>query len=298
MEEKIRSTEFKENKGLSLRKIIAVIAVIICLILVIPLGISVLNGKTFTEDITTESLYQDKISYWPMVIVSESMEPTIMTYAVSICTNATIDDIEVGDIVLFEWGREQVAHRCIEKGFDEWENKTYITTKGDNNEFEDPILIYDEMIKGEIIKTYNGVAPILGQFMLPDKTLNTVAFTKVAILALVIIGLGVALIHWLSTFFIGYCKTFMGDKFYNREVARYLKDLDKFSSHKEKLIEYAENDIDNKVSFRLRCARARIMREIKLNSESIKDFDSRISKVEKRIEKSKQKHDKLEKDKN
>lgn len=296
MEQKIRNTKFKTSKGLSSRKIIAVIAVIICLILVIPLGVSTLNGETFTEDITTQSLYQDKISYWPMVIVSESMEPEIMTFSVSICTNATIDDIEVGDIVLFEWGREQVAHRCIEKGFDEWENKTYITTKGDNNKVADPILIYDEMIKGEIIKTYNEVAPILGKFMLPDKTLNTVAFTKVAILVLITIGLGAALIHWLSTFFIGYCKTFLGDKFYNEEVARYLNDLDKFESHKDKLIKYTENDLgDNKTSFKLRCARARIMREIKLNSESIKDFDKRLNKVEKRIEKHGQKQDKLEK---
>lgn len=296
MEQKIRNTQFKENKGLSLRKIIAVISVIICLILVVPLGISVLNGETFTEDITTESLYQDKISYWPMVIVSESMEPTIMTFSISICTNATIEDIEVGDIVIFEWGREQVAHRCIEKGFDEWENKQYITTKGDNNKVADPVLIYDEMIKGEIVKTYNEVAPILGQFMLPDKTLNTVAFTKVAILSLVVIGLVAAFIHWLSTFFIGYCKTILGDNFYNKEVARYLSDLEKFSKHKDKLIEYAENDLEGKkVSFRLRCARARIMREIKLNSESIKDFDKRIGRVEKRIEKYRQKHNKLEK---
>lgn len=285
MEEKIRNTKFKDNKGLSARKIIAVISAIICLAFIIPLGIDILSGETFTEDVTTESLYQDKITYWPMVVVSGSMEPTIMTYSVSICTNATIEDIEVGDIVLFEWGTQQVVHRCVEKGFDEWENKVYITTKGDNNKVADPVLIYDSMIKGEVVKTINEVAPILNKFMLPDGSLNVVAFIKVTIMVIVILGLVVAFINWFSTFFIGFCKTILGDKFYNGEVARYLEDLRKLEKHKDKLIEFAHNDLDNKkTSFKLRCARAFIMREIKLNSESVKDFDKRIKRIEKILE--------------
>ena len=69
------------------------------------------------------------------VIVSESMEPTIMTNDVIFITKASEENLKVGDIISFHVGDYINTHRIIR--LEEKNGEDVYITKGDNNETED-----------------------------------------------------------------------------------------------------------------------------------------------------------------
>lgn len=86
----------------------------------------------------------------PFIVLSASMEPTIMTGALAYINTKDKDDVAVNDIVAFEEGSGDstimVIHRLVEKNPDE----TFVT-KGDNNDNNDFTPIRKSQIKGTVV---------------------------------------------------------------------------------------------------------------------------------------------------
>ena len=105
----------------------------------------VLCSLAFTK-ITTghASVFGYRIFY----IMSESMEPTIMTNQFTIAHTISPENVEVGDILAYDRGDIVVIHRVIE--VDETAKGRVFYFQGDNNDFVDNP-VYEEQIMYEIV---------------------------------------------------------------------------------------------------------------------------------------------------
>lgn len=82
----------------------------------------------------------------PYIVLSASMEPTIMTGALGYINTHDREDVGTGDIVAFTMGDEiTVLHRIIAEN----EDGTFVT-KGDNNETEDFAALHKSQILGKV----------------------------------------------------------------------------------------------------------------------------------------------------
>lgn len=103
----------------------------------------------------------------PTIVVSESMEPTIMTNAIIIVEKTPFSEIKIGDIVLAETKEHgMVVHRVIEDNmgsiYEEDINGNitevydrYLVTKGDNNEKRDDWVVIEKIYQGKVIEIHN-----------------------------------------------------------------------------------------------------------------------------------------------
>lgn len=94
--------------------------------------------------------------YKPMIIISESMTPTIEVNGLLLVEAKPFNDLEVNDIIVFdtnEYGL--VGHRIVEK------SDIGYRTKGDNNKLIDNWLVTEEMYKGHVAEIHNEFAPFI-----------------------------------------------------------------------------------------------------------------------------------------
>lgn len=89
----------------------------------------------------------DFFGYKSFVIVSGSMEPTIMKEDAILVKEVKQEDIKVNDIISFRQGDTNVTHRVVE--IEEENGTKKYTTKGDNNHIEDKEKITYEQIEGK-----------------------------------------------------------------------------------------------------------------------------------------------------
>lgn len=89
----------------------------------------------------------DFFGYKNFVIVSGSMEPTIMTGDVILVKEVPQDEIQKGDIISFSQGGTNVTHRIIDRIQEN--GLTKYKTKGDNNNTEDKETITYNQIEGK-----------------------------------------------------------------------------------------------------------------------------------------------------
>lgn len=116
-----------------------------------------------------------------MVVVSNSMYPTLKINDIIIVKNVPIDDIQVGDIIVFKSPlnpQTPIVHRVINIIEDVGGSKIFIT-KGDNNPTPDPWTVSEDLILGKVIY----VVPQIG--VIP-KILNAYPTLKYALAALII----------------------------------------------------------------------------------------------------------------
>lgn len=106
----------------------------------------------------------------PLIIVSESMTPTIEVNSLLMVENKPYDELKVGDIILFQTRQYGlVIHRIKEEVKIEMtpELEELLTsdvgfkTQGDNNELEDNWVVTSEMYKGSIASIHNEFANII-----------------------------------------------------------------------------------------------------------------------------------------
>ena len=95
--------------------------------------------------------------YKSYVIKTDSMEPTININDVVINKEVNQEEIEVGDVITFQYKGEVITHRITK--IDNENEETQYTTKGDNNNIEDTFKITYENIKGKYVLTI----PYLGK---------------------------------------------------------------------------------------------------------------------------------------
>lgn len=83
----------------------------------------------------------------PLIVISGSMEPGIMTGDLLIATKTDVSELGTGDVVSLpsELTDKLVTHRIV--AIAEGDGDRIITMKGDNNEFEDAL---DYRVSGEV----------------------------------------------------------------------------------------------------------------------------------------------------
>ena len=94
--------------------------------------------------------------YKPMIIISESMTPTIAVNSLLFVEDKAYSDLEIGDIILFNTAEHGlVGHRIVEQVTEGFK------TKGDNNDTVDAGVVKDSSIEGKILFSI----PKAGAFM-------------------------------------------------------------------------------------------------------------------------------------
>ena len=112
---------------------------------IVILSLIVLFSLAFTK-LTTG--HANVFGYRVFYIMSESMEPTIMTNQFTIAKAISPEDVKVGDIIAYDRGDIVVIHRVI--GINESKEGRAFYFQGDNNDFvDDPV--YEEQILYEIV---------------------------------------------------------------------------------------------------------------------------------------------------
>lgn len=91
-------------------------------------------------------------------VLSGSMEPTFSKGALLLVKKS--DDIETGDIVVYQSGQELIVHRVIEQ------KGNTIITKGDANNVADPPFQKDQ-IKGVVVGWAGGLGTVAGILKTP-----------------------------------------------------------------------------------------------------------------------------------
>ncbi len=92
-------------------------------------------------------------------IATPSMVPTLKVRDVIISKNYSDNmELKVNDIITYNgtigsYNGKRVTHRIVKIEYDEEGSITYITTKGDNNEQEDPLITLDQVIGKMVYKT-------------------------------------------------------------------------------------------------------------------------------------------------
>lgn len=134
--------------------------------------------------------------YRPVIIVSGSMLPTVQINSLTFVKDCNMDDIEVGDIVMYYHPQLQIniTHRAIDKYINE-QGEIVLETKGDANPSSDGIEVTDEMVRGKMVGIFNSFAPFMS-LMVTDQHLNkTVMMVAIAIIALAITSI-ISIISW------------------------------------------------------------------------------------------------------
>lgn len=150
---KINKIDKEKKRVNAIEKIIG----IILYILIIP--IIVFNFTLIIKSFINPNETPDFFGYKNYVIVSGSMEPTIMTGDAIFVKEVPQDEIGVNDIISFQDGESVTTHRIVEI-VEENGVKKY-QTKGDNNNARDRELVTYEEIEGKYQFKINGFGKVI-----------------------------------------------------------------------------------------------------------------------------------------
>lgn len=272
------------SKRPSGRKVVAISCYVACIIFIVIFIVNKLNNSTNEITGTRSTTGITFGDYFPTIVVSGSMEPIMMTNSISLCKKANISDIEVGDIVAFTFNNEMVTHRVIEKYTDENE-EWYLRTKGDNNEFVDQVYVRDSMVRGKVVKTWNNTANVINKYLISPGEIDSLAIGQTIIWMFITVAIFAVTIHWLWGFIGMLLKVSMKDEAYEKELKQLESDIQSMIENKEYLRYLVDTSTETgKAKIHNKLARARMMREIRANTESVKDFNKAI-KTSKWLEK-------------
>ena len=179
------------KKKISVRKILSFICGVVVLVFIIS---TIYTAKS--QDKTKNII--NIFGYRPVVVVSGSMEPDILTNSISIMKYCSMEDVYVGDIIMYHHPSLgiNITHRVVESGVDDVGNQ-YLITKGDANPNNDDIKVTSNMLIGKIISTYNETAPYVSFVMLDNGEVNTLALLQIIIFISVIITVCVLILYFL-----------------------------------------------------------------------------------------------------
>ena len=123
-----------------------ILSTIICIVI---LFLIVFNVTLMIESYINPNELPSFLGIKSFVIVSESMEPTIMTEDAIFIKNTSKEDLEVGDIISFRTGDYINTHRIVR--IEERNGEEVYITKGDNNESEDRGYVEFQDIEGKYL---------------------------------------------------------------------------------------------------------------------------------------------------
>lgn len=123
-----------------------ILSTIICIII---LFFIVFNITLIIESYINPDELPSFLGVKSFVIVSESMEPTIMTNDVIFIVDTSKENLEVGDIISFRTGDYINTHRIVR--IEEQNGEEVYITKGDNNSNEDRTPVKFQDIEGKYL---------------------------------------------------------------------------------------------------------------------------------------------------
>ena len=123
-----------------------ILSTIICIII---LFFIVFNITLIVESYINPDELPSFLGIKSFVIVSESMEPTIMTNDVIFIVDTSKENLEVGDIISFRTGDYINTHRIVR--IEERNGEEVYITKGDNNSNEDRTPVKFQDIEGKYL---------------------------------------------------------------------------------------------------------------------------------------------------
>lgn len=129
---------------------------IILYIIIIP--IIIINVTLIIKTCLNPNEIPDFFGFKSFVIVSESMEPTIITGDAIFVKKVAQEDLKVNDIISFQDSNSVNTHRIIE--ITEEDDAIKYTTKGDNNQKEDKEKVTYDKIEGKYQFKINGFGKI------------------------------------------------------------------------------------------------------------------------------------------
>lgn len=123
-----------------------ILSTIICIII---LFFIVFNITLIVESYINPDELPSFLGIKSFVIVSESMEPTIITNDVIFIVDTSKENLEVGDIISFRTGDYINTHRIVR--IEEQNGEDVYITKGDNNSNEDRTPVKFQDIEGKYL---------------------------------------------------------------------------------------------------------------------------------------------------
>ena len=166
----------KSNKALS------VIGIILCVILV---PILVINATLIIKSFINKDKVPDFAGIMPMIVLTDSMSPEILSGDLVICQTADPASIKEGDVISFfdpeGNGQSVVTHRVLEV-LDENGELSFVT-KGDANNTQDELPVPAEKLVGIYKTRLQGVGNVA---MFMQTTVGLIVCIAVPIILLVL----------------------------------------------------------------------------------------------------------------
>ena len=133
-------------------KILTGIGTALCIVLI---PILIINCTLLMKSYLNKDAVPSFGSFFPMIVLSESMYPEIEVGDLIICRHADPQEIQVGDVICFfdptGNGTSTVTHRVVEITTDKNGDPAWVT-KGDANNAEDQMAVPADKLVGK----YNG----------------------------------------------------------------------------------------------------------------------------------------------
>lgn len=133
-----------------------IFSIIICIII---LFLVIFNVTLMVESYINPDELPSFLGIKNFVIVSESMEPTIMTDDVIFIANESKENLKVGDIISFRTGEYINTHRIVR--IEEQNGEEVYITKGDNNTLEDRTPVKSQDIEGKYLFRIPGFGKVI-----------------------------------------------------------------------------------------------------------------------------------------
>ena len=132
----------KEKNGV-LQKIVGAVGIALCVVFV-PLLL--INVTLIVKSYTSPDKVPDFLGYKPFIVLSGSMEPSIMTGDMVFVKETDPDSLKVGDVIAYKSGSAVVTHRIVEVKSENGE--TRYVTQGDANNAADQSLVKPADVEG------------------------------------------------------------------------------------------------------------------------------------------------------
>jgi len=139
----VETSQNGKEKG---RGLWTTLVVLVC-VLLIPL--LVVNLTIIIKSIADPQQVPGFLGYKPLIVLSGSMEPTILPGDIVIVKEVPAEDLQKGDIVSYLRENSVITHRIMEISQTDGNRNFY--TKGDNNNADDGVPVTDDMLEGKYL---------------------------------------------------------------------------------------------------------------------------------------------------
>jgi signal peptidase len=128
------------------QKLTSAIALVIC-ILLIPLLI--VNLTIILKSFANPDKVPGFLGFKPLIVLSGSMEPAILTGDLVIVREVPADTLKEGDVIAFRRATAVITHRIMK--INQNDGNTLFYTKGDNNNADDSAPVTVDLLEGRYL---------------------------------------------------------------------------------------------------------------------------------------------------